>query len=57
MKKKMLSLLLVFTTVFSMVGCGNKDTDSSGTEAQGGDSTYTYTYSSTSPSTWSPTDW
>jgi oligopeptide transport system substrate-binding protein len=57
-----LSLLLVFTTVFSMVGCGNKDSDSSsgtatGTDAQGGDSTYTYTYSSTSPSTWSPTDW
>jgi oligopeptide transport system substrate-binding protein len=65
MKKKVLSLLLAMSTVISMVGCGGDTTgDSTGTDSGAtageegtGESTYTYSYASTSPSTWSPTDW
>ncbi len=69
-KKKALALLLVLSSVLSFASCGSGESSGSatgGAAADGGtgagqtdaaeEGSYTYSYSSTSPSTFSPTDW
>jgi oligopeptide transport system substrate-binding protein len=57
MKKRALSLLLACTMGLSLAACGNSNSNGGSSSSSDEGSTYTYTYASSSPSTWSPTDW